>query len=124
MKSLDEILLAGRPRSVSLEALPSVLGERIRQQRLAFEWRQSDLAVRAGVSTQTIKAMETGANVSLLSFLQVLNVLGHGPDLVHLLERPHFPSLEAMSRHEALLQGASGPASKRRMRLKSDEDQQ
>lgn len=118
MKSLDEILARGRQDPVSLEELPRVLGERVRRQRLAFEWRQSDLAERADLSPQTIKAIEAGANVSLLSFLRVMDVLGHGPSLVQVLDRPNFPTLKAMDHYEALLPGVSSPVPRQRIRVR------
>lgn len=117
MKSLDEILANGHQLQVSLETLPHVLGDRLRRQRLAFAWRQADLAGRAGLSVQTIQAMETGANVSLQSFLQVLDVLGHGHDLVRLLENPNFPTMVAVDRYDALSTEAS--PQHRRVREKS-----
>jgi len=114
--SLDS-LLEGR-RSSEPESAPTVadvweqIGERLKRQRVAFEWRQSDVADRAGVSVQTVKSVEKGGVVSGESFFRLLIAFGHGPDLLKMLESPHFPDLQS---HQRFVESkhASEPASKR-----------
>ena len=95
MKSLNELVPAPRRKPPSLSAFPSEVGARLRRQRMAFGWRQADLAERAGVSVQTVKAMEKGESIAYESLLRLLLALGHGADFLRMLESPHFPTLRA-----------------------------
>jgi transcriptional regulator with XRE-family HTH domain len=101
MKSLHDII--GRPNQpLSLSDFPLAVGARLRRQRVAFHWRQADLADKAGVSVQTIKAMEKGKSISYENLIRVLLTFGHGTDFLRMLETPHFPNLRAQERFMAL----------------------
>jgi transcriptional regulator with XRE-family HTH domain len=57
------------------EAIRSLLG-RLREQRLARNWSQSEMANRCGLSRASYQNLETGhANVTLLNLVRVLGVL-------------------------------------------------
>ena len=99
MKTLKEMVAEHRRKPPSLSEFPREVGDRLRHQRLAFHWRQADLAEQAGVSVQTIKAMEKGEHVSYENLFRVLLALGHGVDFLRMLESPHFPSLRAQERY-------------------------
>lgn len=98
MKSFDEFIDKRRPSGPSLSEFPKEVGGRLRRQRMAFEWRQTDLAVHAGVSVQTIKSAEKGGPISYESLIRLLIALGHGTDFLRMLEAPHFPNLSAQER--------------------------
>lgn len=98
MKSLHEMLGLDRKEAPPFCDFLLAVGERLRRQRLAVQWRQSDLAKRAGVSVQTIKAMEKGTPISCENLIRVLLTFGHGMDFLRMLETPHFPNLLAQER--------------------------
>lgn len=108
MKSFNEFLSKGRPQAPSVAEFPSQVGGRLRRQRVAFKWRQADLAEHAGVSVQTIKSAERGDPISYESLIRLLIALGHGVDFLRMLDRPHFPSLSAQERFDQSIDGLSG----------------
>jgi transcriptional regulator with XRE-family HTH domain len=119
MKQLSDFIGNRRVKTPSMDIFPIEVGRRLRLQRIAFRWRQSDLAVRAGVSVQTIKTVEKGEAISSWNLLRILLALNQGADFLKMLEAPNFPSLKA---HEHFLQltSAMGPSLLgRRVRTKS-----
>ncbi|HEY4144374.1 helix-turn-helix transcriptional regulator, partial [Pinirhizobacter sp.] len=116
MKNISDPPIFQTPRRVATEDLAEEVGARVRRQRVAFGWRQSELASRAGVSVQTIHAMENGRSISSDNFLRVLSALEHGVDVLKVLEQPHFPSMEAFDRFEALGQRSAGTAIRARVK--------
>jgi DNA-binding XRE family transcriptional regulator len=114
MKSITDWLTRRRPESPTIADFPRAVGQRLRRQRMAFEWRQTDLAERAGVSVQTVKALEKGEAISYESLLRLLLAFGHGSDFLQMLEAPNFPHLRAHDNFLALPNAsAHGVASKR-----------
>ena len=111
LPSLEDLLGSSRTReSAEAPAMADFLeqiGERLRLQRAAFEWRQADVAERAGVSVQTVKAVEKGEMVSGESFFRLLTAFGHGSDLLKMLESPHFPTLHSHQRYVELKNSAT-----------------
>ncbi|URL60166.1 helix-turn-helix transcriptional regulator [Luteibacter flocculans] len=109
MKQLSDFIGKRRVKTPSMDIFPMEVGRRLRLQRIAFRWRQSDLALRAGVSVQTIKTVEKGEAISSWNLLRILLALNQGSDFLKMLEAPNFPSLKA---HEHYLQLTSvkGPS--------------
>ncbi|MGO4701595.1 helix-turn-helix domain-containing protein [Dyella sp. 2RAB6] len=99
MKNLRELVSGQQRKPPSLSDFPQEVGARLRRQRMAFSWRQADLAERAGVSVQTVKSVEKGDPVAYESLLRLLLALGHGVDFLRMLESPHFPTLRAQERY-------------------------
>jgi hypothetical protein len=60
--------------------------------------------------------MENGRSISSDNFLRVLSALEHGVDVLKVLEQPHFPSMEAFDRFEALGQRSAGTAIRARVK--------
>ena len=118
MKSLHELVPAPQRKPPSLSTFPSEVGARLRRQRMAFAWRQADLAERAGVSVQTVKAMEKGEPIAYESLLRLLLALGHGADFLRMLESPHFPTLRAQERYLEL--SATNTLKARRVRPEAE----
>jgi transcriptional regulator with XRE-family HTH domain len=118
MKSLDDLLSKQRSEAPSASEFPRAVGERIRRQRMAFHWRQTDLAKRAGVSESTIKAMEKGSAISSENLLRLLLALGHGSDVLNMLEAPHYPTLEAQARFFEMKPASSPALATKRVRPK------
>ncbi len=106
MRSLDDLISPRRTPVPSIADFPRALGVRLRRQRIAFDWRQADLAEQAGVSVQTIKSLEKGNAISYESLLRVLLALGHGGDFLQMLDAPHFPHLRA---HERFIEMKTAP---------------
>jgi len=77
-----------------------LLVERIKAQRLARNWSQSEFAKRAGVSRATIANLEGGfANLSLLNLVRILSILGLLQNLTALV-----PAVEARSTWESAME--------------------
>lgn len=114
MISLDDFILSGRAAPPLSDAqLLSAIATSVRRQRRAFGLRQEDLALRANVSRQAIKSLERGARVTAATLVRVLVALGHGKDLVSVLESPHYPSIAA---HERFVHGTEAKRIRRRIR--------
>ncbi len=105
MKHLSEIIGKRWRQTPSMDTFPMEVGRRLRLQRIAFRWRQSDLALRAGVSVQTIKALEKGEAISSLDLLRILLAMNQGSDFLRMLEAPNFPNLKAHERYFRLTSG-------------------
>lgn len=73
----------------------SVLGERLRRQRLARELQQRELAARAGISETTLRNLETRGVCTLETFIKVIMALGVADELAGFLETRH-ESIQAM----------------------------
>jgi len=58
------------------EIILKELGQRIKDIRISMSLKQKDLAVKAGVSIRTIVRVETGDNIKIESFINILRVLG------------------------------------------------
>lgn len=54
------------------------MGQGVQQRRAALGWSQMDLAVRAGVSIDTVLNLEKGRNVHLMSLEKVITALEQG----------------------------------------------
>ena len=61
----------------------SELGERIKTLRKERKLSQEELAKRAGISRNTLSKLENGyvANISIVTFEKVLNILGYQIDI-------------------------------------------
>ncbi len=57
------------------------LGHRLRARRMMQGWSQVELAQRAGLSSGTIKNLESKGQASLTSFIQIVAALGLSNDL-------------------------------------------
>lgn len=60
------------------EELELELGEQLRTERLRQNITMEDLCLKAGVSKQTLRALETGAGSRVISLVRVIDALGHG----------------------------------------------
>lgn len=75
------------------------LGSRIRDQRLAQNLKQTDLAGRAGVSPGTVRNLESKGQASLESLLRIVMALGLAGTLSELFVLPQtsIKEMEAAS---------------------------
>lgn len=103
----------------SVSGVMQGMGALLKRQRMAFAWRQADVAGRAGVSVQTVKAMEAGDAVSGESLLRILMAFGHAPDLLGMLASPHYPDLRSHERFVRM--GSESTPTARRIRSKPAE---
>lgn len=119
MKNLSDFIGEYRETPPSVDAFPTEVGRRLRLQRIAFGWRQSDLAVHAGVSVQTIKKVEKGEAISSSNLLRILLAQGQATDFLNMLAAPNFPSLKAHERYVQLTSPKAPSLLSRRVRTKA-----
>lgn len=60
---------------MDLEELLTALRSELHEQRHRFNWSQTELAKRAGLSRSTVSAFEAGDAISLLNFLKITQTL-------------------------------------------------
>ncbi len=61
---------------LSNEQITAEIGKRIQSARIDLPMSQKELAERAGISLRTVANIESGKDVQLRSFLQVMRTLG------------------------------------------------
>ena len=71
------------------------LGLRARARRLALNWSVEEMALRIGVSEQTLSHFERTGKANLLTFVRILEVLNAAHELQALLQQP-TNSIETM----------------------------
>lgn len=77
-------------QELSVEALLSEVGVRVRSARLSKNMSQEELALESGLSRSTIKRLESGRDsVSLSNLLSVMQVLGMVNSFIEI-----FPEIE------------------------------
>ena len=83
----------------------------IRQQRLALNLPQAELAVRSGVPLPTLRRLEQTGRGGLMTLAKVLTSLGMADQFIEALKRPQesAPSIKAFM-------AANGPGRKRARR--------
>lgn len=81
------------PSEICLE-----LGKRLKQQRLARDLSQQELAARAGVALGTVKRIEQGGQATLDSWVKVLLALGAADALQPILLPSKPKSIAQMER--------------------------
>lgn len=72
------------------------LGRRLRRYRLQRNVTQEDLARDAGVGTRTIRNIESGGDVQLLTLLRILRALGRLDALDAFLPAPGISPMELL----------------------------
>ena len=75
------------------EEVRLLLSGRVRQLRLFAGWKQSTLALRAGVSLPTLRRFERTGKTSLENFLRICHALGHLDVVADCLKPPPARSL-------------------------------
>lgn len=96
------------------EEVVKLLCARLRQERLAQQMTQAEVAARAGIGVGTLSNLEAGRSVAFDSVIRVAMVLGRLNELEQLF-MPRFDSLDDILRYE---QGAQ----RQRVKRKSDND--
>lgn len=76
---------------------------RLRQERLAQQMTQAEVAARAGIGVNTLSNLESGRNTQFESVVRVAMVLGRSAELMALFQ-PRLDSLDDMLRYEASAQ--------------------
>lgn len=76
------------------------LCERLRKERLALQMTQADVAVRAGISINTVSNLEAGRSVGFENVVRVAMVLGRSKELEELF-LPKLDSLEDILRYDS-----------------------
>lgn len=71
------------------------LGLRARARRLALNWSVEEMALRIGISEQTLRHFERTGKSNLLTFVSILEVLNAAHDLQTVLQTP-TNSIETM----------------------------
>jgi len=84
-----------------------LLAGRVKGLRLLRGWKQTTLAVRAGVTVASLKRFERTGLVSLESLLKLAHALGRLPEFAELLRPPEAQSIAELEARD------SRPARKR-----------
>lgn len=92
----------------SIESLLEEAGERLRDERLNRNMTQEELAERAGVSTATLRSVESGGNPTLRVVLLLLRALGLLDRFDAFLPAPTPSPLQAARLQKEQRQRASG----------------
>ncbi len=91
-----------------VEAILSLLGQRLRQARLGANLTQQALASQVGVSLKTVRNAEDGQNISLETLILLLRGVGRLNDLEYLLADAGPSPVELARRLGQRRQRASG----------------
>lgn len=77
------------------------MGRRVRELRLARNWRLATLAERAGVGVATLQRFETSGRITLDNLLKVADALGRLAEVEQLFRPPVARSLDQLARASA-----------------------
>ena len=94
------------------KAVLEELGAALARRRLEINSRQEDCAFEAGISRDTLGALEKGRSVSLISFISILRALGLREQLNTLLEATDISPV-ALAGHKGELRQRARPNEKR-----------
>lgn len=81
------------------EEVVTLLGERLRKQRLFLEMSQAEVASRSGVGVNTVSNLEAGRNVSVENLVRIAMALGRLHELQELFQ-PQLNSVNDILRYE------------------------
>lgn len=81
------------------DELLRLLCGRLKNERLAQQLTQAELALRAGLSVNTISSVEAARNVSFESIIRMAMVLGRSGEIEGLF-KPKLESLHDLERYE------------------------
>ena len=76
------------------------LADRHKKLRLSKKWKRTTLAQRSGVSVASLIRFEQKAQISLDSFLKLLNALGRLDEFEKILLPPSANSIEELEKQE------------------------
>lgn len=82
------------------EEVVTLIGERLRKQRLFLEMSQAEVAARSGVGVNTVSNLEAGRNVSVENLVRIAMVLGRLHELQELFH-PQLNSVNDILRYES-----------------------
>jgi len=82
------------------EEVVTLIGERLRKQRLFLEMSQAEVAARSGVGVNTVSNLEAGRNVSVENLVCIAMVLGRLHELQELFQ-PQLNSVNDILRYES-----------------------
>ncbi len=83
---------------LTLDEIAQRLAARARGLRLACNIPQKEFAPSAGVSLATLRRFEAGRDVSLRTFLQIMEALGRVDEIEELCGKPDSPALTIAER--------------------------
>ncbi len=96
------------------QAVIRELGMRLRQRRLDANLTRDQVAGESGLSSDTVRNAEQGANISLESLVRLLRVLGRLDELSSILDSSGPSPVELARNRGNLRQRASGTRKKSR----------
>lgn len=83
---------------ISTEDILRSLSRNCRLRRLEKNLSQKSLSETSGVPLSTIQRFEHIGEISLASFVKIVRVLGYAEDIMELIGKPKYSSLDEMVR--------------------------
>lgn len=77
------------------------VAEKMKQLRLARDWKQETLATRAGVALASLRRFERTGQISLKSLLRLAFALGRLEDFVSVFQQPEATSIRELEKASA-----------------------
>lgn len=85
------------------------LGNRIRHKRIQKRFKQSDLALRAGISDYTLQKMEQGKSYNISTLIQVLRALNELDQLEHFLPPVEISPIDLLTSDKKTINRVRNP---------------
>ena len=88
------------------------IASQLRQQRIALNMTQAELAKQSGISKRSLERLESGASVQLSNFIRVLRALGLLEHFTQLTSDPVESPIQQLKLHKKERFRASSPRRK------------
>lgn len=98
-------------RLLTDDAVLAEIGSRVERTRLERNWTQRHLAEQAGISTSTLKRLESGGGSALVNLIRVMRALGLIEELERAIPVPAPSPIERLKLSGRERRRASGGAS-------------
>ncbi len=94
--------------SLTNTRIETIIGERIKNLRLAYNLTQNELALRTGISRVSISKIERGMGVNLSSLIEIMRGLRVLENLDHLIPEQEISPIEMIKlKNQSLRKRAS-----------------
>ena len=84
--------------ALPVDALITLIGERVRAERLRQDLTQATLADKAGISPRALRTLEAGGGAQLTTLIRIMKALGAEGALIALLPEPTISPMAMLER--------------------------